>query len=80
MSTQASSAAPGSQGKMGKCPGRVHVSYTPSLAQHVSSVNTHMTVACALIHTSGKPVVSFSPSILAVGHLQPLIKLTLYVI
>lgn len=58
-------------GNDGKCPGRVRVSYTPLWSQHVSSVNTHVTVACALIHTSGRPVVSFPPSILAVGRLQP---------
>lgn len=68
---------PGSQcgskftGKDGKCPSRVHISYTSLWAQHVSSVNTHVTVASALIHTCGKPVVSFPPSILAVGRLQP---------
>lgn len=58
-------------GEDGKCPSRVHVSYTLLWAQHVSSVNTRVTVACALIHTSGKPAVSFSPSILAVGRRQP---------
>lgn len=69
--------SPGSQcrsrftGKNGEHPGRVYVSYMPLWSQHVSSVNTHVTVACALIHTSGRPVVSFSPSILAVGRLQP---------
>lgn len=45
--------------------------YSPLSAQHVSCVNTHVTVASALIHTSGKPMVSFPPSILAVGRLQP---------
>lgn len=58
-------------GKDGECPDRVRVSYTPLWSQHVSSVNTHVTVAYALIDTSGRPVVSFSPSILAVGRLQP---------
>lgn len=35
-------------GNDGKYPGRVHVSYTPLWSQHDSSVNTHVTVACAL--------------------------------
>ena len=49
----------------------VYTSWAPLSAQRVLSVNTRVTVASVLVHTSEKSSVSFSPSISAVGSLQP---------